>query len=56
LLQPDLEGFRATVRDKVLYRLIDEPAALTGPDNPVNALDRPLGQHDVNAFAHRYAV
>jgi len=40
------------VSDEVLYRVVDEAAALTGFCHPINGLDCGLGQHDVDPFAH----
>jgi len=40
------------VRDKVLHRFVDEPAALTRLGHPVNGLDRRFRQNNVDAFVH----
>ena len=48
------QGFRAPVAYEMLHCLIDELAALAGPDHPINGFDGRFRQNNVDAFAHRY--
>jgi hypothetical protein len=51
-LQPGSKGLRAAVRDVILHRLVDEPAALAWLGHPRDRANSSFRQDDVDPFAH----
>jgi len=53
LFEPGAQSFHALMSDEMLYRFINEAAALARFRDAVDGLDGGFRQNDIDSFAHR---